>query len=123
MPDQGTETTNHHPWNVRQAARFLGVRSADRLSLGRAQADSASARDGPQYPVSQYPTSNVFGRLSGRNPNGCETFWNEPVWRLRAGKQIPLESKSSSVFRLPDPGRVRESPTHNRQSANLPLES
>jgi excisionase family DNA binding protein len=25
MPDHGTETTNDHPWNVRQAARFLGV--------------------------------------------------------------------------------------------------
>jgi excisionase family DNA binding protein len=25
MPDHGSETTNDHPWNVRQAARFLGV--------------------------------------------------------------------------------------------------
>ena len=25
MPDHGTETPNDHPWNVRQAARFLGV--------------------------------------------------------------------------------------------------
>lgn len=25
MPDHGTETANDHPWNVRQAARFLGV--------------------------------------------------------------------------------------------------
>src|ERR1700722_18413578 len=25
MPDRGAETTNDHPWNVQQAARFLGV--------------------------------------------------------------------------------------------------
>ena len=41
------------PLSVREAAVFSWRQSTNRVSLGRAKADSPSPRDGPQHPVPQ----------------------------------------------------------------------
>jgi hypothetical protein len=56
---QVSKPNEEYPLTVREAAKYLGVSPQDRISLGRAKADSPSPRNGSEPPVSQVGYRNI----------------------------------------------------------------